>query len=73
MNELEQIRQQAFAVMALQHADDPEMVEFHKQAQTLHESIAQPLKEINEKMQNYLALHMSDALQCRLQLNQEKE
>jgi len=73
MNELEQMRNQAFGIMALQHADDKEMVEFNKQAQALHASIAQELEEINKKMQNYLALCMPDTLQCRLQLNQEKE
>ena len=71
--QLQQLRNQAFNVFALAHADDPEMVEFRKQAQTLHESIAQPLEEINKKMQKYLASCMPDNIQCKLQLNQEKE
>lgn len=73
MNELELLRNNAFAVMKLQHAEDAEIVELDKQAQALHESISQPLEEINKKMQNYLASCMSNTLQCRLQLNQEKE
>jgi len=76
MNEQElkaNLRQQAFNVFGYAHSQDPEMVELMEQAQALHASIAQELEEINKKMQNYLALCMPDTLQCRLQLNQEKE
>ena len=71
--QLKILRQQAFNVFGLAHAEDPEMIEFQKQAQTLHASISQPLEEINRNVQIYLASCMPDNVQCKLQLNQEKE
>ena len=52
MDELEQIqalRQQALNVFGFAHKDDPEMIEFAKETQALHESISQPLKLIKKK------------------------
>ena len=73
MNELQQLQNQAFNVFGIAHAEDPEMIELKEQAQALHASIAQPLEEINKKVQIYLASCMPDNVQCKLQLNQEKE
>ena len=73
MNELQQIQQQAFNVFGLAHAEDPEMIALKQQAQALHDSIAQPLEEINKKVKIYLASCMPDNVSYKLQLNQEKE
>jgi len=71
MNEQElkaQLRQQAFNVFGYAHKDDPEMVEFMEAQQALHQSIAQPLEEINRKRQKYLEQFLPEVLQ----LKQEK-
>ena len=72
-DQLKILRQQAFNVFGTAHAEDPEMIEFKEQAQALHASIAQPLEEINKKVQIYLASCMPDNVLCKLQLTQEKE
>ena len=68
MNEQEQIqalRQQALNVFGFAHKDDPEMIEFAKETQALHESISQPLKEINKKAQIYLEQYIPSVLQLK--------
>ena len=70
---LNNLRQQAFNVFGMAHAEDADMIAFQKEAQALHASIAQPLEEINKKVKIYLASCMPDNVLYKLQLNQEKE
>ena len=73
MNErLKQLRLQALNVMAFEHENDPEIVELRKQIAELHASIAEPLKEINTKIENYLEQYIPSRLQYREEKQQEK-